>query len=137
MQQRKQASRLEYFILGILVFLVIGGCAFGFYGVQLTVFFRGLEPSCSIGLGTATVTVQAWSANDDCIAMLANVDDFSGVNWGKLGAHAVSAPNTSGATICEFDMGGRHVTVRDDATSNSGTIACMGLQGELQPPAGR
>lgn len=132
--QPRKASRFLYLVLFVLLFAVLGVCAKSLYPQQFANLIRNIEPSCTIGLGTATVTVQSWSANKDCIAMLANADDFSGANFGRLGFHSVSEPNMNGTVLCEFDSRGRHITVRDGDMSNNGQIACMALRGELLPP---
>lgn len=107
--------------------VAIGICGATLYQQQLSVFFRNLEPSCSIGIGTTAVTVQAWSANDDCQKMLLGQDNFTGQNWLKLGASPVS--DTSGAIVCEMDMQGRHVIVRDGSMSNNGAAICAMMNG--------
>lgn len=132
----RRASWRGYVILLVLL-LAIFFVFTQLYPQQFANFTRNLEPSCNIGLGTATVTVQSWSANKDCIAMLANADDFSGANFGSLGFRSVSEPNMNGTVLCEFDSRGRHITVRDGDMSNNGQIACMALRGELLPVPGQ
>lgn len=128
----RRASWRGYLILLGLV-LAIFFVFSTLYPQQFANFTRGLEPSCNIGLGTATVTVQSWSANKDCTAMLANADDFSGVNWGYLGFRSVSEPNTGGSIVCERNLSGRYLTVRDGTMSNNGAIACMEMDGSIIP----
>jgi hypothetical protein len=131
--QPRKASWFLYLVLFVILLAVLWVCGASLYPQQFANFTRSLEPSCNIGLGTATVTVQSWSANKDCIAMLANADDFSGVNWGSLGFRSVSEPNTGGSIICERELSGRHLTVRDGAMSNNGAIACMEMDGSIIP----
>lgn len=89
------------------------------YRTQLGLFLRNLEPSCSISFIGATITVQAWSANDDCEQMLFGPDNFTGVDW--KGGHPAS--EVSGTITCEYDLAGRHLIVRD-AGSGQGDIVC-------------
>jgi hypothetical protein len=101
------------------------------YRQQFNVLLRGLEPSCNIGISTSTITVQSWSANDDCEAMLSSTNNFTYHDWGKLGGTLVSEPAT-GSIMCEFDIGERHVTVRDSTPmSNNGQITCGILNGSV------
>lgn len=116
-----QSNLTGYFIIGAIILFAFIVCGSSLYSAQLSLFFRGLEPSCSLSMGTATITVQAWSANDDCQAMQGNPHNFTGVNWGAL-LSPVSGPNMNGDVICEMDISGRHITVRDN--SSNGAIAC-------------
>lgn len=116
-------------ILGVLV--VLGICGSTLYRQQTAVLLRGIEPSCTVGITSASITIQAWSANDDCQAMLAGPDNFTGVDWTKFGTSLVST--TSGSVACEMDMAGRHVTVRDGGMMNAGAEVCTLLQGPSLP----
>lgn len=119
-QQRIWQSNLTgYFIIGAIILIALGSYL---YGSQLTVFFRNFEPSCTIGIGTATITVQAWSADSDCGAMLRGPNNFTGANWAKFLPEQMSGPNTNGSVICEMNVSDRYVTVRD--TGNMGSVAC-------------
>ncbi len=114
-----------YLLIGILAIITFFICISSLYGQQVTIFLRGLEPSCIVGDGSATITVQSWSANDDCRKMAAGYDDFSGVKWG-----AILSPESeaSGTIICERDLSGRHITIRDgNSLSNTGAVLCTML----------
>lgn len=120
MRQRIWQSNLTgFFIIGAIILFI---CGFSLYGSQITIFFRNIEPSCTIGMGTATITVQAWSADSDCQAMLIGPNNFTDANWVKYGVAQLSGPNMNGSVICEMEVSGRHVTVRD--VGNNGAVAC-------------
>jgi hypothetical protein len=58
----------------------------------------------------ATITVRAWSANDDCQRMMYGQDNFTGVIWHNI----TPATTVDGPVACEMDINGRHVVVRGD-----------------------
>lgn len=124
-----------FFILGFLCILLLSAfiCSgSSLYRSQLTVFFRNFEPSCTVGSGPTTITVQGWSANDDCAKMVGAQPNFTGVNWGLL-VQPMSGPNTNGMVICEYDIAGRHVTVRDSYGGSSGFF-CFRLNEQQGQP---
>jgi hypothetical protein len=129
MQQRKQASWLGYLVIVVLI-LAIGSIGSTLYRQQFNNLLRNLEPSCSISAFGATVTVQGWSANSDCQSMLYGGDNFTGVKW----TGATPASEADGTLVCEQDIDGRHVTVRDSGT-NSGAVVC-GMLNPLSAPPG-
>lgn len=51
--------------------------------------------------------------------------NFTGIDWRRYRAEMVSAPNMNGAVDCEFDLIGRHVTVRDSPGSDNGAALCV------------
>lgn len=116
-----QSNATGYFIIGGIIIFALCVCSSSLYSQQFSVFFRGLEPSCTLSVGTATITVQAWSANSDCDAMLGDPHNFSGVKWGGL-ASPSSEPNMNGEVICEMDISGRHVIVKDN--TSTGAVVC-------------
>lgn len=126
-QQGKTRSSLVGWLVGVVVVLVIFGIfARSLYRQQFDNFFRGLEPTCSVSAFGATITVQGWSANDDCQHMLYGGDNFTGVKW--TGATPISSAD--GSIICEQDIDGRHVTVRGNG------VVC-GMLNPLPPPLGQ
>jgi hypothetical protein len=128
--RQKQASRGDYLVILVLAALIIIVVSI-LYRQQVNSLLRGLEPSCNIGISTSTLTVQAWSANSDCQAMLAGNNNFTYRDWGRLGGTLVSEP-ASGSIMCELDMSDRHIIVRDSTpVSNNGVITCGILQGTI------
>jgi hypothetical protein len=130
MQRQQNTPWGGYAILLVLVIAIIFVFA-TLYRQQFNALMRGLEPSCNIAIGTSTITVQAWGANDDCEQMLAGTNNFTYRDWSKLGGTLVSEP-ASGSILCELDMSERHITVRDSAPySNNGQITCGILNGSV------
>jgi hypothetical protein len=119
-----RSPRVLYFIIGFVAAIVVFfACGSTLYRQQFNDFLRGFEPSCTIGILDATVTVQGWSANDDCQQMLdGSNDNFTGVDWLKHGG-APASP-TDGTVACEYDIASRHVTVRYGITTDGGNFAC-------------
>jgi len=129
LRQRIWNSNLTgFFIIGGILLFMLCACSSSLYSRQLGLFFRSLAPSCSIGVDTATVTVQAWSANRDCQEMLSGHGNFTEIDWTRYEADQVSAPNMTGAVVCEMDIAGRHVTIRDSPASNAGADLCYLLR---------
>lgn len=121
LQRIWQSNLTGYFIIGGIILFALCVCSSSLYGYRISHMFDGFAPSCTIGVGTATITVTAWSAHDDCAAMLSGPNNFSNVDWSHL-ASPRSEPNTNGPVICEFDEGDRHVTVRDNG--DTGGVLC-------------
>jgi len=117
----------------LLILAILSLVAFTLYRQQVDTLLRSLQPTCTVGVASATITVQAWSANNDCQLMTQGQDNFTGVNWLKLGATPVS--QAGGNVSCEMDLSGRHVTVRDSSLNNSqGAVFCSMLNGGMLPP---
>lgn len=131
MQKSRKPSSGEligYLTIGVLILAVCGTFVDGLYGEQLSTLFRGFAPSCTIGVGSATVTVKGWSANNDCQAMLAGGhDNFTGMDWSQYQAYAASSPASN--VQCEFDLSGRHITIRDSGISTIGSDLCTIMRG--------
>jgi hypothetical protein len=118
-QPQRRSSWIGYLIILLLILAICGVIGSTFYRQQFDNLLRNLEPSCSISAFGATITVQGWSANNDCQQMLYGGDNFTGVNW----SGATSASVVDGSVICEQDIDGRHVIVRDNG-ANSGAVVC-------------
>jgi hypothetical protein len=107
--QKSRTPWAGYAILLVLVLAILLVLS-SVYKQQFNSLLIGFEPSCSMREYGATITVQAWSANDDCQRMEYGQDNFSGVIW-----HNISATNIAdGPVACEMDIDGRHVIVRGD-----------------------
>lgn len=122
----KRATWIEYLLFIVLFLVVLGFCGNSLFHQQIDQLLSNLEPSCVVGIGSASITVKAWSANDDCQKMIYGQPNFTGHNWLKLGAAKRS--EATGDIICEMNMDGRRVTVRDTPTSNMGVTICDILQ---------
>ncbi|SRR6266480_1911796 len=118
----KPAPLAAYIIVALLALLTLWICG-SLYSQQLSTLFRGIEPTCTIGIASATVTVQAWSASDDCQKMLVGQDDFTGINWPEY--QATARNSADGAVQCEFDRGERHITIRDGGSVGTGNSLCI------------
>lgn len=119
--QRKRRSWLTPILILLLIIVILGVCGFTFYRQQFDNLLRELKPSCTISAFGDTITVQGWSANDDCQKMIYGQDNFTGVNWLKGGA---APANADGPIACEMDISKRHVTVRDNV-GNGGVVCTM------------
>ncbi|HLZ55563.1 MAG TPA: hypothetical protein VKR06_01335 [Ktedonosporobacter sp.] len=115
-------------ILICLLLLVAGG--FWLYWPQIQIGLRAVEPSCTVGLsGTAAqLTIQGWQAEADCEAILNGKASFLGDPNKPENVYAVSQPQ--GTILCELDMKGRHLMVRDQgAVTLMGSGLCQELEG--------
>lgn len=102
-------------ILVLAIFLVLSNV----YKQQFNGLLSGFAPSCSMREYGATITVRAWSANDDCQRMMYGQDNFTGVIWRNMSATTI----VEGDVACEMDINGRHVVVRGNS-GNDGVIVC-------------
>ena len=86
----------------------------------------GVTPSCTIGLsGTAaTITIQAWSANNDCNDIVNGRVSFLGDPVKPGGVYLLTSAPT-GAILCETDKQGRHLVVRDQGLNIIGSGECQ------------
>jgi hypothetical protein len=111
-------------ILGTAVILLLLSIISWFYWPQVQVVARNLEPSCTIGFGgtSATLTIQGWSASDDCNKTINGEPNFVIVNPQANKQQFYLSSNPTGDIQCEFDDQGRHIIVRD-----SGSIKLVGL----------
>lgn len=101
-------------ILVLAIFFVLSNV----YKQQFNGFLSSFAPSCSMREYGATITVRAWSANDDCERMEYGQDNFTGVTWHNMSATTI----VEGDVACEMDIAGRHVVVR--GSGNDGAIVC-------------
>jgi hypothetical protein len=108
MQYQRQRLPWGGYAILLLLVLAIFFVLSNVYKQQFNSLFSSFEPSCSMRGYGATITVQAWSANDDCEAMIYGQDNFTGVIWHNMTATTV----VDGDVACEMDMNGRHVIVR-------------------------
>ena len=127
MQKQRKPSigdLILYVILAALILALLGTLFIINGGATM---LSGLAPSCTIGVGSATVTVKGWSANNDCQAMLSGgYGNFTGIDWNRYQAYAASEPAAN--VQCEFDLAGRHVTIRDSGISTTGSGLCYLIQ---------
>ena len=129
MQNRRKTSLWEragtvvIFVLALAIGITISAI---YYPQTINGLFFGMAPSCSIGVGSATVTVKGW--HNDCQQMEAGGNNnFTGIDWSKYRAYAASEAN--GTVQCEFDLGGRHISIRDSGMSNTGSEICVIMRG--------
>ncbi len=106
-------TRICYGIFLVIAVLIMAGLA-GLYWPQINKAMHAIEPNCTIGVtGTAaTVTVQAWTANNDCHQVINGETAFLS---GPLPPKTVyeGTQDTTAPVVCELDMQGRHIIVRD------------------------
>ena len=115
-----------YLTIAVLVLAICSILTGALFPQQANSLIQSFAPSCSIGVGSATVTVKGW--HDDCQHMLAGGNNnFTGIDWSKYEAYAASEAN--GIVQCEFDLGGRHITIRDGGVSNTGSELCVIMRG--------
>lgn len=127
-QHPRKPFPLGELIIGLLILAIFGTLVEAFYPQQINSLFFGLAPSCTIGVDSATVTVKGWSAQNDCQAMLSGgINNFTGWDWQKFQAY--SASEADGNVQCEFDLAGRHVTIRDSGLATEGRDLCIILRG--------
>lgn len=131
MQKPRKPFPLGELIIGLLILAICGVLADGFYPQQvngLLAGFAGFAPSCTIGVDSATVTIKGWNANNDCQAILAGGhNNFTGMDWSRYQAYAASEPAAN--IQCEFDLSGRHITIRDSGNSQEGGDLCYLMRG--------
>lgn len=88
-----------------------------------------VEPSCTVGVtGTAaTFTIEAWSANQDCQTIVSGRPSFLGTFPPAQVYLYTSAPTNP--EVCEVDVQGRHVIVRDEGVLKLvGNALCQAMQ---------
>ena len=122
-----------YIIIGILALVALWLCAPPVSGFVVAIF-HSTEPTCTIGQPPTTITVRSQTANTDCQEMLNGPNNFTSVDWHKLGfmPYPISDSNSDGAIVCELDLDGRHITVRDsDPKYNVGGAVCLMLHAPL------
>lgn len=132
-QSHRKFDIIGCLIIVSLVLLAFFACILPMFGSQIGMWVTSQAPVCTIGAqGTSVViTVQSWSANDDCRALSYDKDNFSGADLTGLGLAPVSASDTSGLTIqCEVDANNRHIAVRSGELSLlAAKVMCDKLHG--------
>lgn len=101
-------------LLMLLFCLMLG--AFVLYGGSLSRILAAVEPSCTIGIAgsAATITIQGWSAAQDCNQILSGQPSFLDSS-GKLAGGIYQYTETpTNPVVCELNDQGRHVIVRDE-----------------------
>jgi hypothetical protein len=91
-----------------------------------------VQPSCTVGVtGTAaTFTIEGWSANQDCQNIVSGKSSFLGT-FPPTRVYLYTGSPTN-PEVCEVDVQGRHVIVRDEGVLKLvGNALCQALQ---QPP---
>lgn len=111
----QKPSRAPFYLamglVALILFLLIA------YSGAFNSLIQAIEPSCTIGLtGTAaTITIEAWSANQDCDAFFAGNPTFLGpaVENPTKNYYRYSGTPTE-PVVCEGNDQGRHIIVRDE-----------------------
>ncbi len=121
-----------------VVSIALGMCLLGIillYSGSLQRLFLAIEPSCTVGVtGTAaTMTIQVWSANNDCNALVKNQLSFLGAPAAQSGGFYLYTETPTNPVICEVDDQGRHIIVRDEgALKLVGGALCSALEQQIQ-----
>lgn len=103
-----------------------------FFPSEAQGFALSLEPTCTVGVsGTSvTLTIQGWTAPQDCADLLAGRPNFFGGTGTGTGGTIYQVTQTpTQPVVCELDYRGRHVIVRE-ASTLLGMLVCKALQGK-------
>ncbi len=87
-----------------------------------------IQPRCTIGVtGTAaTVTIEGWSANQDCQRIVSGQQSFLGT-FPATHVYLYTGTPTN-PEVCEVNVQGRRVIVRDEgALKLNGNAVCQAL----------
>lgn len=110
--------------------LLLAALAVWLYWPQAATALRGVEPACTVGLSgsAATITIQGWSATDDCNKIVSGQPSFLGGPAAPGNVYLVTGAATA-PVLCELDKQGRHLIVRDQGfLTLVGTGECELLQ---------
>src|SRR5260221_7784882 len=88
-----------------------------------------IEPTCTVGItGTAaTLTIEGWTANQDCQTIVSGHPSFLGtLDSSRVYLYTTGLTNP---VVCELDRQGRHLIVRDEGVLKLvGSALCRALQ---------
>ena len=131
----KHPLMIGMYVAIVLVFCLSSAIVYAAYTGALQRFLLSIEPTCTVGLtgSAATMTIIAWSANQDCDDLFAGKTTFLGqgtsdvADLNKLVYRYTGTPTSP--VVCELDIKGRHIIVRDEgALKLVGTQLCENLQ---------
>ncbi len=97
----------------LLICALLGGILLSW--LQANNFFLALEPRCTLGVsGTAaTLTIEAWSAPDDCQHITNGDENFLGKSFTLPGTFYRVTQSPNEPVLCELDIQNRHLIVHD------------------------
>lgn len=113
--------------VGLVITVLCGGLVV--YSGTLGRALLAIQPSCTVGVtGTAaTFTIEGWSTNQDCRNIVSGKPSFLGTfPSGQVYLYTGTPTNPE---VCEVDVQGRHVIVRDEGVLKLvGNALCQAMQ---------